>query len=109
MRVLIMFKFGEGGERTHTRTYGLESAEAYRLTSDFLTCLNDGAGGQKGGSYKCIDVDTNQSRELILRFDDILYLECIHPDGQAENITGPLSKGTGPLQSRLASTGSGEP
>ncbi|MDQ3928612.1 MAG: hypothetical protein M3328_05625 [Chloroflexota bacterium] len=108
MRVLITFRLVEEDDRVHTRHYGIESTELDRLKNDFLTCLNHSTNAPEGGAYQCMDVDTNQARELLLRFDDILYIECISSDPFSEHPSGSLSLGTGPLQSRLATGNMGD-
>jgi hypothetical protein len=109
MKVLITFKVGKEGEWIHTRHYDFDQADFQLLRRDFLDCLNAAGGALQGASYRCIDPDTNQSRELFLRFDDILYLECVSQDPSlaSQSTTRPITT-TGPLHSRIASANSSE-
>lgn len=104
MRVLISFARGEG-ETVHTRHYDLDQDDYLSLKQDFLAYLNDGATTLRGSSYKYRDVDTDQARELLLRFDAILCVECMPQEGVAsgQGVTRP----TGPLQARFAGTATG--
>ena len=100
MRVLITFKVGGDNNQVHTRHYDFEPVEYELVKSDFLAYLNGGASALRGASYKCIDPDNGQVHDLLLRFDDILYVECI---GQEEYKTVPKALSTGPLSARIAS------
>ncbi len=100
MRVLISFRWGEG-ETVHTRYYDLDQEDYLSLKQDFLAYLNDGATALRGSSYKYTDVDTGQARELLLRFDAILCIECMPQEG-ASGGQGATKPATGPLQARIA-------
>lgn len=104
MRVLITFKVGAEGDQVHTRHYDFEAEEFERLKADFLGSLNGALGALRGACYTCIDPDTNQTRDLLLRFDDVLYLECLDVYEDHRTITKSLnpSLATGPLHIRLA-------
>ena len=110
MRVLITFRVaeGDGGERVHTRHYALEQTDYDILKTEYLAFVNGSASALRGAPYKCIDPDTGQSREMILRFDDILYIEAIVQEASPEHQTGPVKKITGPLQMRIATGSTGE-
>ena len=108
MRILVTFKGGAENERAHIRTLDMEQPEYERLKSDFLSYLNGSALASRGASYYYLDIDTSQSRELIVRFDDILYMECIIQVSAQDNRAAARSGTTGPLLSRIASTGTGE-
>jgi hypothetical protein len=91
----------------------MEQAEFHLLKTDFLAYLNGDQGALKGASYKYIDGDSHQLKELVIRFDDILYVEGILKEAvpigsvTGAQITGSLQAGppTGPLQSRIAGGG----
>ena len=113
MRLLLTFKVGDGKGWNHTRHFDLDLGESETFKRDFLTHINGGIGALSGASYKCIDPDTGQARELAVRFSDILYVELMpqtgvtldaHSQGQAAGkpISGPLQTrlSTSPLQSR---------
>ncbi len=81
MRVLITFKVGDDKGWNHTRHFDLDLAESETLKRDFLAHVNGGIGALSGASYRCIDPDTGQSRELAIRFSDILYAEFMPQTG----------------------------
>ena len=119
MRILITFRAGPETEWAHTRHFDMDQPEYEMLKGDFLSYLNSSASALRGASYHYIDVDTNQLRELIIRFDDVLYIESIiqvvSPDyrpGTRSGNTGPLgappTNTTGSLLSRIGGTGTGE-
>ena len=106
MRLHITFKTGSDDDAPHTRHFDVDSATYQLLKADFLRCLNEGATALRGSAYTYIDVDTQQTKELILRFDDILYMEAMplhdvvepHASGKITT-TGNLN--TGPLRARI--------
>ncbi len=107
MRVLITFKVGDGKGWNHTRHFDLDQAEAGSLKRDFLTYINGGIGALNGTAYTCLDPDTEQPRELAVRFEDILYIEFVPQttsslDTQTTHVTGKTP--TGPLQTRLGTS-----
>jgi hypothetical protein len=115
MKVLITYKLGEGRDwsHTHTRNYHMEPAEFHLLKTDFLAYLNGEQAALEGACYKYVDGDSHQLKEVVIRFDDILYVECIVKEAVSptqitapQHITGSLQPGppTGPLQSRIASS-----
>jgi len=122
MRVLITFKVGDDKGWNHTRHFDLDLAESETLKRDFLAHINGGIGALSGASYRCIDPDTGQSRELAVRFSDILYIEFMPQTGATDfqshsqaavagkPISGPLQTrlSTSPLQSRYVSGGGKE-
>jgi hypothetical protein len=121
MRVLITFKVGDDKGWNHTRHFDLDLGESETLKRDFLTHVNGGIGALSGASYRCIDPDTGQPRDLAIRFSDILYVEFMpqtgvtldsHSQGQAAGkpISGPLQTrlSTSPLQYRNLASGGKE-
>ena len=108
MRVLITFKVGDGKGWNHTRHFDMELAETVTFKRDFLGHINGGIGVLSGASYRCIDPDTGQARELAIRFGDILYVEFMpqtgstpDPHAHSQASTKPI---TGPLQTRLSTS-----
>lgn len=97
MRVFITYKVGADGQQLHTRHYIMAQADFDQLRYDILAYLNQGASALRGASYRYRDVDTNQERELLARFDDILYIESGMPEAG--------SRITRSLHSRLAGAG----
>ena len=123
LKVLITFKVTEGVERIHTRLCEMEQTEYGQLKADFLAYVNGEAEAQRGASYGFLEGASQQPREMILRFDEVLYIECIAPKGErgtgsnnhaaAHSITGPLESAgahssTGPLSTRISGPTDGE-
>jgi hypothetical protein len=123
MKVLVTFKIGEEGQWYHTRQCEMEQTEYHLLKTDFLAYLNGEAEAVKGATYRFLDASSRQSRELVVRFDDVLYVEGIVkepaptrgiPEPANPTITGPLESAgvhslTGPLSTRIAGSGESEP
>ena len=106
MRLHITFKTGSDDDAPHTRHFDVDTVTYDLLKSDFLRYLNEGATALRGAAYIYLDVDTQQAKELILRFDDILYMEAMplhdHIESRASSkttTTGNLN--TGPLRTRI--------
>ncbi|HUP27017.1 MAG TPA: hypothetical protein VM409_01175 [Chloroflexia bacterium] len=105
MRLLITFK---GHAEYESRHFDVEASMYELLKCDFLRYLNEGATALRGAAYNYVDIDTGQARELILRYDDILYIEAVpqtdhldkHP---SRTTTGNLN--TGPLRARITASG----
>ena len=121
MKVLVTFKSGMDGQGFHTRHFEMEQTEYHLLKTDFIAYLNGEDEAVKGASYHYLDNDSLQAREIAMRFEDVLYVECIvqeHAQGQGPNalgqiVTSPLEGAggystTGPLSSRLTGSGEGE-
>jgi hypothetical protein len=107
MRVLITFKVGDGKGWNHTRHFDLDLGESETLKRDFLTHINGGIGALSGASYRCIDPDTGQPRELAIRFSDILYVEFMPQTGTTDFQSQSQAAGkpsSGPLQTRLSTS-----
>ena len=114
MRLHITFKTGSDDDAPHTRHFDVDSATYEILKADFLRCLNEGATALRGAAYAYLDVDTHQAKDLILRFDDILYIEAMPRLDQIESrtssktvTTGNLN--TGPLRTRITNITPNEP
>ena len=114
MRLHITFKTGSDDDAPHTRHFDVDSATYELLKAEFLRCLNEGATALRGAVYTYLDVDTQLAKELILRFDDILYIEAmprqdaIEPRVSNKTITtGNLN--TGPLRTRITNVTPNEP
>lgn len=117
VKVLITFKIGEERQWFHTRHCEMAAAEAYLLQTDFLCYVNGEPEAVRGALYHYIDTDSQQQRELVVRFDDILYVEFLVPESvnndtesngaTTHTSTGPLESvdermSTGPLSSRIS-------
>ncbi len=114
MRLHITFKTGSDHEEPHTRHVDVDSATYELLKSDFLRCLNEGATALRGAAYTYLDVDTQQAKELVIRFDDILYMEAAHnQDGmESSNSSKTITTGslnTGSLLTRITNITPNEP
>jgi hypothetical protein len=113
MRLHITFKTGNDDDAPHTRHFDVALSTYELLKAEFLRYLNEGATALRGAAYTYIDVDTKQGKELILRFDDLLYIEAIplqentEPRISSKTITtGNLN--TGPLRTRITNPNSNE-
>lgn len=108
MRVYVTYKIGSEETQFHTRHYDMAQADFDQFRRDYLAYLNEGASALKGASYRYLDVDTNQMRELVVRFDDILYIESVLQEVAAAGVDAAATTITSPLQARLANTGGAE-
>ena len=122
MKALVTFKVTDERERPITRHFDMDQKEFHLLKTDFLAYLNEEEGALKAASYKYMDTDTRQVREIILRYGDILYIESIVQEGlpqppaaaqpeHVQPITGPLppaQQPTGPLLTRISGGSSSE-
>ena len=113
MRLHITFKTGSDDDAPHTRHFDVDSATYELLKTEFLRCLNEGATALRGASYAYLDVDTQQGKELILRFDDILYIEAMarHDNTEPRISSKTITTGnlnTGPLRTRITNSSSNE-
>src|SRR5207253_11418509 len=81
MKALVTFKVTDERERPITRHFDMDQKEFHLLNTDFLAYLNEEEGALKAASYKYMDTDTRQVREIILRYGDILYIESIVQEG----------------------------
>ena len=114
MRLHITFKTGGDADAPHTRHFDVDSDTYELLKADFLRYLNEGATALRGAAYLYTDVDTQQAKELFVRFDDILYIEAMPLQDHMESLassrtttTGNLN--TGPLRTRMTNMAPNEP
>src|SRR5688500_20006685 len=97
MRLHITFKTGSDDDAPHTRHFEVDHNTYEFLKSDFLRCLNEGATALRGAAYAYLDVDTQQIKELVLRFDDILYMEATPSQDGTEHRASTKTSTTGNL------------
>ena len=114
MRLHITFKTGSDDDAPHTRHFDVDISTYELLKADFLRCLNEGAIALRGAAYTYLDVDTQHAKELILRFDDILYMEAMPlQDLMEPRISGKTATtgnlNTGTLRTRITNINPNEP